>query len=61
MLRSVIKQLEINISKWYIEIRNCALKVNFDIENMIFSIIPNAKVGFLPCKYAKQLQTEYRN
>ena len=29
-----------------IDIRNCELRVNFDIENMILGNIPNAKVDF---------------
>ena len=55
-----ISKAEMRILKWYFDIRNCAFKtgsfytvcrknvfkVSFDIENMIFGNIQNARVGF---------------
>ena len=41
-----ISKIEMRISEWYFDIRNCALKVSFDNENVIFEKVLNAKVCF---------------
>ena len=38
-----ISAIKIRISKWYFDIQNHALNVNFDIKNLTFGNIPGAK------------------
>ena len=46
LINSGSSNIELRISNWYFDIQNRALKVSFDIKNLILGNFPNAKEGF---------------
>ena len=59
-----ISKIKMRILKWYFDIQNCELRVNFDIENMVLGNIPNAKVDLdhnnMKNSYSPNIEIKYQ-